>query len=88
MVSQREASNSESSRRMIEEKTAVVFCSDETQKWSNKDGYFHRLDGPSIAKPDGTQYWHLNGDFHRVGGPAVIKPDGSQEWHLNGERTK
>ena len=52
--------------------------------WRNKNGVFHRLDGPAIEYSDGGKQWYLNGVLHREGCPAVIYADGSKSWYLNG----
>ena len=37
---------------------------------------FHRIDGPAIIFPDGTEHWFFHGELHRDGGPAIWYPDG------------
>ena len=46
---------------------------------------FHRVDGPAIIYPNGTQLWFINGNLHREDGPARIFPDGQEEWYINGK---
>ena len=53
--------------------------------WRNKDGQYHREDGPAVEYSSGTKKWHVNGQRHRIDGPAVERADGSKEWHLNGK---
>ena len=55
-----------------------------TQRWYDKDGRFHREDGPAIIYPDRTERWYKNGEYHREDGPAVIDKD-VQMWFLNGK---
>ena len=52
--------------------------------WRNSNGWLHRLDGPAIIYPGGTQLWYCNGELHRTDGPAVEWHCGSKEWWLNG----
>lgn len=67
------------------------FVRAETDKYGNhfyynKDGHFHRSDGPAAIYVDGTQVWWMNGHVHRTDGPAYIGMDGTQEWFLNGDQ--
>jgi hypothetical protein len=59
-----------------------------TKWWKNKDGKFHRLDGPAIEFTDGYKNWYVNGILHREDGPAVIDHIGENEWYLRGVRYK
>ena len=54
--------------------------------WRNKNGVFHRLDGPAFEHSDGDKEWWLNGVLHREGGPAIERADGHKQWWLNGRR--
>ena len=54
-----------------------------TRIWRNKEGEFHRLDGPAIERADGDKYWFQCGKLHRLDGPAIKCADGSKEWWLN-----
>jgi hypothetical protein len=54
--------------------------------WRNKDGEYHRIDGPAVVRDDGTIMWYKNGCYHRVGGPAITYSDGSKMWFVNGQR--
>ena len=56
------------------------------KRWRNKNGVFHRLDGPAVEPSNGDKQWYLNGVLHREGGPAIERSDGSKEWWLNGWR--
>ena len=55
------------------------------QFWYNKDGKFHRTDGPAVIWADGDQEWWLNGERHRTDAPAVIHANGARRWFLNGK---
>jgi len=56
------------------------------KKWTNKDGRWHREDGPAVIYTNGTKAWWLNGKQHREDGPAVEFANGSKHWYLNGKR--
>ncbi|MHB8220768.1 MAG: hypothetical protein ACYDHU_10685 [Acidimicrobiales bacterium] len=48
-------------------------------------GRLHRIDGPALVIPDGTEEWYLDGHLHRTdGGPAVTTGDGSLYWYEHG----
>lgn len=48
---------------------------------------FHRMGGPAIIYPNGTQEWYVNGILHRESGPAIVdKVFGRHEWYWQGER--
>ena len=49
-------------------------------------GRLHRLDGPAVIWPDGTQCWCLHGQRCREDGPAVFPADGDEEWFINDKR--
>jgi len=55
------------------------------KSWRNKEGKYHRTDGPAIEHSNGTKYWYLNGDLHRTDGPAIECADGYQLWCQNGK---
>lgn len=44
----------------------------------------HRIGGPALTNPNGTQEWWLRGDLHRLDGPAIIKYTGEREWWIKG----
>jgi hypothetical protein len=50
--------------------------------WRNEHGLLHRVDGPALIRPDGTQYWCQHGELHRADGPAVILSYGRQYWYV------
>jgi hypothetical protein len=56
-----------------------------TKRWRNKEGNYHRLNGPAIEWRDGTEYWYRHGKLHRDDGPATNWPPGQEEWHKDGE---
>ncbi len=43
----------------------------------------HRLDGPAVIKPCGSQIWYRNDFVHREEGPAVIFANGLIYWVQN-----
>ena len=48
------------------------------------DGVFHRLDGPSIVRYDGTKEWSKDGFLHRLDGPAIEYSNGNKEFWIDG----
>ena len=57
---------------------------DSTLWWTLADGSPHRLDGPAVVHPDGTQEWWVDSQRHREDGPAVTRPNGYQRWYRHG----
>ena len=55
-------------------------------EWYNKQGQFHRIDGPADEYKNGNKFWWLNGQRHRIDGPAVEYKNGDKFWWLNGQR--
>ena len=53
-------------------------------RYYNEHDRLHRVYGPAVIWPDGTEFWYQNGEYHRFDGPAVIDPDGSGTWYING----
>jgi len=45
----------------------------------------HRIDGPALVGPSGTEEWYINGKRHRENGPAITWANGSEEWRVNGK---
>lgn len=43
----------------------------------------HRLDGPAVVRPDGTEEWWEYGQKHRFDGPAVVRANGAETWYLH-----
>ena len=57
-----------------------------TIRYLNSEGQLHRVHGPAVIYPDGTEYWYQHGDRHRTDGPAVIYKDGAEYWFQDGLR--
>ena len=55
-----------------------------TKIWKNKNGQYHRTDGPAIEYTDGYKSWYVNGFLHRTDGPACESADGYKSWWVNG----
>ena len=55
-------------------------------RYRNSEGQLHRVHGPAVIYPDGTECWCQHGNRHRVDGPAVIYPDGTEYWYQHGDR--
>ena len=53
------------------------------KSYFNKDGKYHREDGPAIEYANGYKAWFLNGKRHREDGPAVEYASGNKSWYLN-----
>jgi hypothetical protein len=56
-----------------------------TRVWRNKEGEFHKLDGPAIEYMSGYKVWYKNGLRHRLDGPAREFVGGREEWWEKGE---
>src|SRR5512138_2443134 len=56
-----------------------------TIRWKLPNGKLHKLDGPAVIYPDGSEYWYKNGKLHKTDGPAATDPDGSEYWYENGK---
>jgi len=54
-----------------------------TVYYRNKEGQFHRLNGPAIEGSDGYKAYYFNGKKHRLDGPAKIWPSGYKEYWVN-----
>jgi len=50
----------------------------------NKEGNYHREDGPAVEDSRGHKFWYLNGKRHREDGPAFEWASGKKAWFLNG----
>ena len=61
---------------------------DGTKRWYNDKDQIHRLDGPAILYPNGTEFWYKNNKLHRTDGPAVTYKDGEELWFINGKRVE
>lgn len=59
-----------------------------------RNGRFHRLDGPAVISVDGYSCWYMHGKKHRIGGPVVERVredlDGrvDKEWYVHGKRDR
>lgn len=60
-------------------------------EYVNKNGLYHRTNGPAIIFWNGDKEWWVNGKLHRENGPAKEYADrvthGGGEWWVNGHRT-
>jgi hypothetical protein len=70
----------------MDNESTIVIDALGTKLWKNRDGKFHRLDGPAIEYAGGRKHWYENGEKHRLDGPAVICPDGENHWYKHGKR--
>ena len=52
--------------------------------WKNKQGKYHRLDGPAVEHKDWAKHWFIDGKRHRIDGPAIEHWNGSKCWYLYG----
>lgn len=51
----------------------------------NRNGKYHREDGPALINHDGSRHWYIDGKRHRAGGlPAKEMSNGDREWWING----
>ena len=53
-------------------------------RYRNSEGELHRVCGPAVIYPDGSEWWYQRGQMHREDGPAAIYPDGEVCWYLVG----
>ena len=53
-------------------------------RYRNHLGQLHRVLGPAVIHPNGTNEWWLNGQQHRTDGPAVERANGAKMWYVNG----
>ena len=56
-----------------------------TKIWTNKQGQFHRRNGPARECDCGDKSWWINGRLHREDGPAIEFANGDKSWYLNAE---
>ena len=56
------------------------------KSWYNKQGQYHRRDGPAVEDANGNKGWYVNGKLHRLDGPAIEHANGFKEWYVNGKR--
>ena len=57
-----------------------------TIRYRNSAGQLHRIHGPAMTLPDGSEIWFQTSRLHREGGPADTWPDGTEYWYLDGMR--
>ncbi len=50
----------------------------------NKEGEFHRLDGPAAIYKSGNKFWMKNNKYHRLYGPAIEWWNGNKEYWIEG----
>jgi hypothetical protein len=51
----------------------------------DKNGFYHRENGPAFIRGDSIQAWVINGKLHRLDGPAYI--DGEfKKWYINDKK--
>lgn len=65
-------------------KPSLRIFQDGRQEWRLPNGKLHRLDGPAVTWPDGTQKWYRYGKRHRLDGPSSIMADGREFWFVDG----
>jgi hypothetical protein len=56
-----------------------------TIHYLNTKGQYHRIGGPAVIYPSGSQFYWVNGKRHRTDGPAKIFGTGSQEYWVKGK---
>jgi hypothetical protein len=74
--------------------SAMTVRPDGSTEWRNKEGKYHREDGPAREWPaQGAKAWYRNGKLHREEGPAmarqrptVDKPPLGKSWYRKGKR--
>ncbi len=55
-----------------------------TVYYLNKNGQFHRTDGPAIEWRNGDKEWRINGMRHRQNGSSVEFKNGYKHYSING----
>ena len=68
----------------VNSKSTMIVEKDGTKIWKNKEGQYHRVDGPAIEYASGSKEWYFNGFFHHEDGPACEYADGTKHWYING----
>ena len=79
-----DSSPSETDQSLAEMLTLTRGVVDGITKYFNSAGRLHRIHGPAVIHPDGSEVWYRNGDLHRTDGPAVTYPSGRQAWYVDG----
>ena len=55
-----------------------------TWMYTNHLGEYHRVHGPAVIGPEGSERWYRHDKLHREGGPAITFPGSRVEWRVNG----
>lgn len=42
-------------------------------RYRNSEGELHRVCGPAVIYPDGSEWWYQRGQIHREDGPAAMR---------------
>ena len=50
----------------------------------NKNGMYHRDNGPAVIYATGVKVWYKHGNGHRIDGPAIESPQYKNLWYING----
>jgi hypothetical protein len=50
---------------MHEEESIMIIDKFGDKKWRNKNGEFHRIDGPAVECQDGDKYWYIKGKYFK-----------------------
>jgi len=58
---------------------------DDVVKYYNKNGKFHREDGPAVEYSNGYKAWYQDDKLHREDGPAIEHANGDKSWYINGK---
>ena len=70
---------------MREEESTFTIDENGDKFWKNKEGKYHRIDGPAVEYRNGDKSWYQNGKQHRIDGPAVEWNNGDRDWYLRGK---
>ena len=71
---------------MLKEQSILTIDEYGTKRWQNKEGKYHRINGPAIKWRSGTNFWYQNGLLHRIVNPAIEWSNGRREWYQKGKR--
>ena len=50
-------------------------------RWYDDKGHRHRVDGPAVVRPHGTQWWFRHNRTHFAHGPANLWHDSTLWWY-------
>ena len=56
------------------------------QSYKNTKGQLHRLTGPAVIYPAGSQAWYIHNKAHRENGPAVVRLGISNIFKIHNKR--